>query len=113
MEEELITLKKHFGGIVATVKALMEKVESLEKKLVPKETDEIKELLDKQKVIKEGIATNETALSRIDKEIENLAHKVNASNDRKETLRSTGVGTKMCRYYNGGYCKYNGNYKFA
>ena len=113
VEEEFSTLKKHFGGIVATVKALMEKVESLEKKLVPKETDEIKELLDKQKVIEEGIATNETALSRIDKEIENLAHKVNASNDRKETLRSTGVGIKMCRYYNGGYCKYKGNCKFG
>ena len=58
VEEEVIALKKHFGGIVATFKALMEKVESLEKKLVPKEKDELKELLDKQKVIKEGIATN-------------------------------------------------------
>ena len=100
------------NGVVATVKALMENVDMLEKKLVPTETDEIKELLDKQIVIEEGIATNATALNRIDIEIENLAHKVHVSNDKKETLESTGRALKMCRYYNTGYYNYKGKCRF-
>ena len=36
LEEEVIHLKKHFGDIVATIKALMEKVDYLQKISAPK-----------------------------------------------------------------------------
>ena len=51
LEEEVTNLKKHFGGIVATIKALMEKVDNLQKLSAPKETDEVKDILEKQKAI--------------------------------------------------------------
>ena len=40
VEEEVITQQKYFSGVVATVKALMEKVDILEKKLEQKENYE-------------------------------------------------------------------------
>ena len=72
LEEEFNILKKHFGGIIATVKALKETVDTLQKKLASKETDGIQEILDKQKAVEEGIATNANALKRIDGELERL-----------------------------------------
>ena len=61
LEEEVNNLKKHFGGIVATVKALMEKVVSLERRSVTKETDEVNELLEKQKAVEVVMAKNSAA----------------------------------------------------
>ena len=55
MEEEIKTLKKHFGGIIATIKALKETVDSMSGKEAPKEN---KEIIEVQKVVKDIIASN-------------------------------------------------------
>ena len=51
------------------VKDLKLTVEALGKKLDAKEIDEVKEILDAQKVIDEVIVANSDAIKRIDKEI--------------------------------------------
>ena len=72
LDEEVKTLKKHFGGIIATVKSLKETVDKLEKKISKEENYEIKEIMETQKVIEEVIVANGDAIRRIDKEIANL-----------------------------------------
>ena len=72
LDEELKTLKKHLGGIIATVESLKETVDKLEKKISKEENYEIKEIMETQKVIEEVIVANGDAIKRIDKEIANL-----------------------------------------
>ena len=126
LENEVKALKKHFGGFVATLKALKEAVEALQKNTPAKENDEIKEILKRQKVVEDGIASNADALSRIDREIDELSNKIkvtkdgiNNQNDEKETgdkLQKQNnikqVQRKICRYYNKGHCKYRNKYRF-
>ena len=136
IEEEFNILKKHFGGIIATVKSLKETVDTLQKKLASKETDGIQEILDKQKAVEEGIATNANALKRIDGELERLTKM------EKEASQNTSVGNsikiarvgseasehvngdvkdmvphkkkpKKCRYFDRGYCKYKTKCRFT
>ena len=130
MEEEFNTLKKHFGGIIATVKALKHTVDILEKRLATKENAEIEEIQIKQKVVEEGIAQNASAIKRIDDEMvkltdkeEQLKHRnkgIAPSTDRRDIFEEVVVGnhnekqskTKPCRYYNRGFCKYRNRCKF-
>ena len=65
----MTTLKKHFGGIVATVRDLRRSVEALEKKLSAQENEEIREIMETQKVIEEVIVANADAIKIIKKEI--------------------------------------------
>ena len=62
-EEEITTLKRHFGGIVATIRDLKRNVEALEKKISLKENEEISEIMETQKVIEEVIVANADAMS--------------------------------------------------
>ena len=62
VEEEVKTLKKHFGGIIATVKALKETVDALGGKVAPKK---IKEVLEMQKAVKDVINSNENLEIRV------------------------------------------------
>jgi predicted nucleic acid-binding Zn-ribbon protein len=81
LPDEVKTLKKHFGGFVATLKALKEAVETLQKNTAAKENDSIKDILERQKVVEDGIASNGDALSRIDKEIDELSNKLKVTKD--------------------------------
>ena len=51
-------------------KALKGADDVLQKNIVAKETHEIKMILERQKEVEEGFASNTDALSRIDKELE-------------------------------------------
>ena len=72
LEEEVQILKKHFGPIIATVEDLTCSVEDLKKKLSLKENDEIREIIETQRVIDEVIVANSDAINRIDKEIKDI-----------------------------------------
>ena len=61
VEEELNALKKHFGGIVATVKSLMETVKSLQNK-------DIKEIEETQRVMDEVVVANLDAIHQLKSE---------------------------------------------
>ena len=45
LEEQVATLQKQFGGVVILVKGLKAYVEALESQRIPKEIDEVKEIL--------------------------------------------------------------------
>ena len=121
LEEEFNILKKHFGGFIATVKALKETVDTLQKKLASKETDGIQEILDKQKAVEEGIATNANALKRIDGELEKLTKmEKEASQNTSEHVHGDVKDMvphkkkpKKCRYFDRGYCKYKTKCRFT
>ena len=60
---------------------MKEAVEDLQKNTTEKENDVIKEILERQKVVEDGIASNADALSRIDKEIDELSNKLKVTKD--------------------------------
>ena len=91
LEEQMTTLKKHFGAIVATVKDLKCSVEALEKKFDARgqdgikgkvnsslgcdETIEIRQIIESQKVIDEIIVANSDKIKRLEKEQNELSRK--------------------------------------
>ena len=109
-------LEKQFGGILKLVKNLKTTVESLVEKVSKQENDEIKEIIETQKVIDEVIVANSDAIHRIEKEIkEIMEHRldtanqsnkkdhVESANDKEETNQ---VRQKKYKYFNRGHCKY-------
>ena len=69
MEDEVKNLKKHMGAVLMTVKDLKGTIQVLEKRLSDKENDEIKEIIEKQKMVEEVLAANSDAIKRIDFEM--------------------------------------------
>ena len=57
-------LKKHFGGVLATVKHLKCSVEELKKRVLNKEKEEIQEIIDTQKVIDEVMVEISDAIKK-------------------------------------------------
>ena len=72
LEDQVKALQRQFGGIVKLVKDLKGTVEALQEKSVPTEAEEIKEILDAQRIIDEIIVANSDAIRRIDREIKEL-----------------------------------------
>ena len=120
LEEQVALLQKQFGGLVKLVKDLKTSVEALEKKEIPNEKDEVKEILEAQKVIDKIIASNTESIKRTDKEINELkrnkAKKVEAPKESNEKeIKVNGVISvkKRCRYFNRGFCKYTTKCRFV
>ena len=119
LEEQVKILQKQFGGVVKLVKDLKLTVEALGKKLDAKEIDEVKEILDTQKVINEVTVANSDAIQRIDREIKDLVMKKKVVEVQNDALENTTIDVtensvrKKCRYYNGGYCKRKGECRFV
>ena len=70
LEDQVKLLQKQFGGLVKLVKEIKTSVETLEKKEVPKEIDEVKDILEAQKVIDKILAENAESIKRIDHEMD-------------------------------------------
>jgi hypothetical protein len=69
MEEEIKTLKRHVGGLVKNLLNLQSKVETMEKKLEDKFTNDVETILEKQKILDKAIVDNSAAITKIDNEI--------------------------------------------
>lgn len=124
LEEEVKTLQKHMGAIMRTVKDLKATVEAMGGKMLTKENEEIKEIMEAQRVVEEVIVANSDALKRIDREMLRLKNTKPASGtvcdvtkDTTETVEKqveiVNKMTKKCRYFNRGYCKYNKKCRFV
>ena len=72
VEGEIKILQKHMGAALMTIKDLKVIIKALEKRISERENEEIKEILEKQKVIEEVLAANTEAIKRIDVEIEKM-----------------------------------------
>ena len=120
LEEEVKTLQKHMGAIIATVKDLKNSVAALQKKESPKLDAEIKDIIETQKVVDGVIGANSEAIRRIEREIkiiENSRSEHELVNDAtgkldNDTISKESKKTKRCRYYNRGYCKYKDKCRF-
>ena len=66
------------GAIFRTVKDLKSSVEALGKKRTQGENDEVKEIIEAQRVIDEVIVANADAIKRIDKELKETELKINS-----------------------------------
>ena len=86
MEEEIKTLQRHVGGLVKNLLNLQSKVETMEKKLEEKYKNDVKTILDKQKILDKAIADNSAAITKIDKEILNSS-KVKQKEIKKDTAK--------------------------
>ena len=127
VEEEMTTLKKHFGGIVATVRDLRRSVEALEKKLSAKENQEIREIMETQKVIEEVMKIIKKEIVKMEQakynEASNNLHVTESRAGHKDVLVDVKVDVqdkvaekkkpKKCRYYDRGYCKYKTKCRFT
>ena len=58
LEEEVRSMKKHFGGLVALVKDLKAKVEKFEEKQETSENSDIKEIVEKQRLLFDLVEAN-------------------------------------------------------
>ena len=101
------------------MKEIKTSVETLEKKEVPKEIDEVKDILEAQKVIYKILAENAESIKRIDHEMDewkknNDKRKAPMDTIDKETNVSVvKAGKKRCRYFNRGFCKYKTKCRFV
>ena len=75
LEEEVRTMKKHFGGLVTLVKDLKAKVEKLEDKGEPMENPDLKEIIEKQRILAELIEANSDRIRCIDSEIKDIKNR--------------------------------------
>ena len=123
LEEEIRTMRKHFGGLVALVKDLKAKVEKFEHKGEPREDDEIKEIVEKQRHIDNAIAENAAAIRNIDNELKTFLKNVQKDANQEQVVDKDDVETEVtkntdevkrkdgrnikrkCNFYNAGFCK--------
>ena len=93
-------MQKRFGGIVRVVQGIKTNVDALEKRNVPKELDEVKEILDAQKVIDEVIVANPKTIKRIDMEIneftQNTFRKVLKYTSEENRSDGSSISVKKC-----------------
>ena len=75
LEDQVTLLQKQFGGLVKLVKQLKTSVEALEGRSIPKEMDEVREILEAQRVVDEIIVANADAIKRIDQEMKEIKQK--------------------------------------
>ena len=119
LEDQVTLLQKQFGGLVKLVKQLKTSVEALEGRSIPKEMDEVREILEAQRVVDEIIVANADAIKRIDqemKEIKQKPPKVKVPIDTIEKESSDIIVKtvkKKCRYFNRGFCKYATKCRFV
>ena len=120
LEEQVKTLQKHMGAILATVRDLKATVEALDKRTAVEENKEIKEILEAQKVIDEVIVENSDAIKRIDREMKQIMDKkcdtTNHDSDKDEEEPKDKVNKiqrRKCRYFDRGFCKFNNKCRFS
>ena len=77
LEEEVRTMKKHFGGLVALVKDLKTKVEKFVEKEQLIENTDLKEILEKQRLLAELIEANSDRIRCIESEIKDIKNRKN------------------------------------
>ena len=128
MKEEIETMRRHFGGLVALVKDLKGRVETLEKEKDQSDALEIKtnqgineevdNILKQQDAVDKAIAANKEAITEIDQEIKEIFKQRKYSDDekRKKPIENAIDDTdhelsdhkkqRKCRYFNRGFCKY-------
>ena len=84
----------------------------MEKKNIPKEKDEVNEILEAQAIVDKIIAAKADAIKRIDQEIKELKENKTKHKRPIDTIdKEINVGAvktvqKKCRYFNRGFCKY-------
>ena len=90
----------------------------MEKKLEEKYKNDVKTILDKQKILDKAIADNSAAITKIDKEILNSS-KVKQKEIKKDTAKDKTsdeaivTKRKKCRYFDRGYCKYKDKCRYT
>ena len=131
LEEEVKSMKRHFGGLVSLVKDLKARLERLENVTEHDLNKEIKAIMEKQAVLEELIVANTERIKRIDCEVEEIRCKelvaqaskeintkeTNTTNDdlvKEVKIRKIGnKSLKRCRYFNRGHCKNKGECQFS
>ena len=134
MKEEIETMRRHFGSLVALVKDLKGRVETLEKEkdqsdaLENKTSQGINEKVDnilkKQDAVDKAIAANKEAITEIDHEIKEIFKQRKYSDDekRKKPIENAIDDTdhelsdhkkqRKSWYFNRGFCKYTTRCRF-
>ena len=77
LEEEVRSMKKHFGGLVALVKDLKAKVEKFEEKGKHRENPEIQDIVEQQRLLTDLVEANSERLRQIDSEMKDIKNKIN------------------------------------
>ena len=118
LEDQIKTLQKHFGGIVVTVKALKACVDRLESKVDEKQNEEIRVIVEAQKKVDKSIEANAEAIKVLDEELKRRASEgdgVVSQKDMEDSKVNSGLEQnkgRVCRYHNGGFCKFKRKCRF-
>ena len=112
LQEEVNTMKRHFGGLISLVKDLKVKVEKMEKNFEPIGKKGIKEIVEKQSALDKLFEENSNSIKQIEKQIKEMESENTKRTEIKDTEveeikdEETKKSIKKCRYFNKGYCKY-------
>ena len=111
LERYMVTVAKAISDVKAGLKVLVEKGNN-------KKNEELKEILDSQKIIDEIIVSNTDAIKRFDKEIKLIESDkpkmVIVDRDTKEeTMEDKAKFADIkCRYFDEGFCKYRSKCRY-
>ena len=113
LELQVKELGKSMVTIVKALKDLKASVKALEDKTPKSHDEDIKELVDSQKILQQIIEANSDAIKRIDAEIVNFKNDKSKADSSEIDDNKVEKKSKKCKYFNGGHCKYKSECKFS
>ena len=118
LEDRVHTLEKSMGTVVKAIKEIKTEIKQLVDNGNKQQSEEIEEILEKQKVINEIISRNVKAIGRIDIEIARREKEVSENeiievdqNDKEVEVKK--LEMTKCRYYDKGFCKYRTKCRYS
>ena len=99
------------GTIVKAFKELKDSVKALEDKVDKTQNQEVKEIMENQKMLEDLLKANSEAIRKIDSDIIRIQNE-NFANQKKEEENSK-ERLKKCKFFNSGHCKYKVKCKFS
>ena len=112
LEMQVRSLETAMGTIVKAFKDLKSHVKALEDKVEQSQNQEVREIMNSQKVLEELISEKSNDIKNIEMEIKKIqSEKLEAApgNEKKNIAKVE----KKCNYFNKGYCKYKTDCKFT
>jgi hypothetical protein len=92
--------------IVKAFKELKDSVKALEDKVDKTQNQEVKEIMENQKMLEDLLKAKSEAIRKIDSDIIRIQNE-NFANQKKEEENSK-ERLKKCKFFNSGHCKYRG-----
>ena len=111
LEMQVKSLENAMGAIVKAFKDLKSHVKALEEKVEKDKDQEIRDIMNSQKMLEELISANSKDINIVNDEIKKIQSEKVEANLAKEKVKMENL-KKKCKYFNKGHCKFKTECKF-